>query len=86
MPIARALPFAFSVTALLVATSMTARAQSRGEPPRPPREAVEACSGKGAGAACSFTVDGQALEGTCFTPDADRPLACRPSGAPPLRE
>jgi hypothetical protein len=49
----------------------------------PPPEALAACQGKSAGASCSWSHDGRALEGTCFTPASDKPLACRPSGAPP---
>jgi len=56
-------------------------------PPRPPREAVEACEGKASGAACSFVGrENQSLAGTCFAPpvkgDSDKgppPLACRPA-------
>ncbi len=56
-------------------------------PPRPPREAVDACQGKASGAACSFVGrENQSLAGTCFAPPAkgDRdkgppPLACRPA-------
>ncbi len=51
---------------------------------RPPREAMEACRGKTAGAACSFVGPrvGKKLTGTCFTPKADKPLACRPANMP----
>lgn len=51
----------------------------RGEHPRPPKEALEACEGKQADDACSFTHDGKELVGTCFTPAEDKPLACRPT-------
>ncbi len=48
-------------------------------PPRPPREAVEACSGKSSGDSCTFSGRaGETLSGTCFTPAQDKPLACRP--------
>ena len=59
---------------------------------RPPPQAIEACDGKKAGDACTFTGrEGEQLSGTCFSPPAheskdasegqgqgDRPMACRP--------
>lgn len=67
-----------------------ARADGRdGGPPRhgPPQEAIDACSGKAAGDACSVTMHGQAHEGTCRNgPDGQGTLACmpaRPPGPPP---
>lgn len=45
--------------------------QGQAGPPRhgPPPEAIAACQGKSAGAACSFTGrEGRALTGTCFVP------------------
>lgn len=58
-----------------------------GERPRhgPPPEAIDACKGKAANAACTFTGrQGEKLTGTCFKPPeaADKPMACRPAGAP----
>ncbi|PRQ09667.1 hypothetical protein [Enhygromyxa salina] len=53
-------------------------------PPRPPREAVEACADRASGDACSFEGrEGETVNGSCFTPDADKPLACRPDHPPP---
>jgi hypothetical protein len=78
--------FSHVVFSLLVTFAGAAPAQPaepRGGPRRPPPEALAACEGKSAGTACSFTHDGRALAGTCFTPASDRPLACRPAGAPP---
>jgi hypothetical protein len=49
----------------------------------PPAEALAACQGKAAEASCSFSHEGRNLTGTCFTPAADKPLACRPVGGPP---
>ncbi len=49
----------------------------------PPAEALAACQGKAAEASCSFSHEGRALTGTCFTPASDKPLACRPAGGPP---
>jgi hypothetical protein len=58
-------------------------------PPRhghlgPPRVAVTACEGLAADAACSFELDGHALEGACRNgPDGRAPLACAPANLPP---
>ena len=54
-----------------------------GERRKPPQEAITACAGKKATDACSFAHDGKQRTGTCFSPQADKPLACRP--APPVR-
>ncbi len=43
----------------------------------PPQEAVSACTGKSAGASCSFTVPRGTLSGTCNTPPGQS-LACLP--------
>ncbi|WP_205964901.1 hypothetical protein [Pseudooceanicola lipolyticus] len=50
------------------------RPQGGGE--RPPRAAMQACSGKSAADACEFTLDDEQVTGTCRSPDAKRPLAC----------
>jgi hypothetical protein len=52
----------------------------------PPREAIAACEGQAAGANCSFTHHERSLQGTCFTPDSSKPLACRPAGGRRHRE
>lgn len=53
--------------------------RGEGERRGPPPEALEACEGKAAGDACAFEGRrGEAVEGQCFTPDEERPLACRP--------
>lgn len=57
--------------------------QGGGQPPSPPAEALAACQGKAAEAACTFSDGGRAMEGTCFTPASDKPLACRPARPPP---
>lgn len=54
----------------------------------PPQEAVQACANLSANAACSFTMGGRAVTGTCFAPPMGGGLACRPSdlgmrGGPP---
>lgn len=57
-----------------------------GRPPRrPPQEAIDACQNAQAGDACSFEGRDGVLEGTCFSPREDLPLACRPSNRPPPR-
>lgn len=56
-------------------------------PPRPPREALEACEEMEAGDACAFQGrNDETVEGTCFTPGDDKPLACRPSDPPPRKD
>jgi hypothetical protein len=48
----------------------------------PPPQAIEACKGKSSGAPCSFVGhNNNQRTGTCFSPNADRSLACRPAGA-----
>ncbi|MCB9744475.1 MAG: hypothetical protein H6741_19830 [Alphaproteobacteria bacterium] len=58
----------------------------RGEAPKPPREAIEACVELPADEVCGFEGrEGDWVEGTCFKPDdapADAPLACKPVDAP----
>ena len=48
---------------------------------RPPKEAVMACQSLSAGDSCSFEGrQGKSLDGTCFTPESSKPLACKPAG------
>lgn len=43
-------------------------------------QAIAACHGKSSGASCSFVGrNNNSLSGRCFTPNADRPLGCRPA-------
>lgn len=51
-------------------------------PPRPPKEAVEACADRASGDACSFESPHGTVQGTCWAPREDLPLACRPADAP----
>lgn len=58
----------------------------------PPREALAACANLAADAACSFQIEGHAVDGTCWAPPvfAGAPLACAPPEirngfAPPSR-
>ena len=73
--------------ALLVAGAAYAESDDdrkpRGERRGPPPVALEACASSVQGDPCSFAGrDGETLEGTCEAP-AEKPLACRPEGAPP---
>jgi hypothetical protein len=83
-----ALRHVVSVAVLTIAFSTAAQAPNGGPggggPHHgPPPEALAACQGKSAGTTCSWSHDGRTMEGTCFTPASDKPLACRPNGAPP---
>jgi hypothetical protein len=53
--------------------------QGSGERRGPPPQAIEACKGKSSGAPCSFVGhNNNEPTGTCFSPNTDHPLACRP--------
>ncbi|MCW5802882.1 MAG: hypothetical protein KIT31_10890 [Deltaproteobacteria bacterium] len=60
------------------ATTLACRPDQPPPPPPPPQAALDACNGKADGDACAFQLDGHALSGACWRPDASRPLACRP--------
>jgi hypothetical protein len=50
---------------------------------RPPKEALSACHGKSSGATCSFTSPrGDQVQGTCWSPESSKPLACKPAHGP----
>jgi hypothetical protein len=53
-----------------------------GAPRTPPPEAVAACSGKSAGASCTFQHKDRTETGSCFAPDASLPIACKPVRPP----
>jgi len=53
-----------------------------GAPRTPPPEAVAACSGRSAGASCTFQHKDRTETGTCFTPDPSLPIACKPVRPP----
>lgn len=53
-----------------------------GAPRTPPPEAVAACSGKSAGASCTFQHKDRTETGTCFTPDPSMSIACKPVRPP----
>lgn len=83
---------ALLLTGMLIATSisLTAAAQSedgeerqRGKRRGPPPEAIEACSNRSEGEACSFTGRRGDMTGVCFAPPRDNAeLACAPEGGP----
>lgn len=59
-------------------------------PPPPPQEAIDACTGKAVGDACSVTHDGHTVDGKCVTPPpgapAGAPVACLLPPPPPPQE
>ncbi len=55
---------------------------ARRSPPTPPPAAFAACSGKAAGAPCTFQHKDRTETGTCFTPDPSQGIACKPSRPP----
>jgi len=57
------------------------------QPPTPPREAIDACEDLNDDDACSFDSPHGAVEGSCWAPSDDLPLACKPEGreGPPPR-
>jgi hypothetical protein len=48
----------------------------------PPPEALAACKSLASGATCEFSGPRGTVSGTCFAPQQDMPLACRPKDAP----
>ena len=87
--------FALSLPLLAAADASTSPQSGppHGGPHAPPPEAVAACNGLSAAAACSFSGrNGETLTGTCAAPPADKAqastLACRPDhppqGRPPM--
>lgn len=77
----------FAITIILLTTTFAHAKPPEGDGNRgakghrgPPPEAIEACSNESAGADCSFTGGRGEESGTCFTPDENKPLACKPQG------
>jgi hypothetical protein len=54
--------------------------QNNGQQMQPPQEAFSSCSGKAAGAACSFSTPNGTLSGNCKVPPQQSSLVCVPSG------
>ena len=78
------------VATVLVASAAYAESEEKDESRRehrgPPEVALEACSNSVQGDPCSFEGRrGESLEGSCEAP-SDKPLACRPEGAPPKQK
>lgn len=73
----------FTLFAFQVAFAQSSGEQGQSQRPHgPPPEAIEACSGSSADAACSFTGRrGETLSGSCF--EGPQGLACRPEGHRP---
>lgn len=68
----------------LVLGSLCLAGLAMAQPPKqPPPEALEACESLASGDECSFSGPQGKVEGTCFTPDSSKPLACRPNQPPP---
>ena len=62
------------------------RENGKAEKGGPPPEALAACRGQSAGAACRFTGRrGETLDGSCFLPPGSSEPACRPAGGPPKK-
>jgi len=80
--------FTTLASACVADTSDATQASAVRDHRRPPREAVEACKGSAARAACAFDVGDHHVTGTCRTPPdgTDGPLACAPGRPPPPPE
>ncbi len=61
--------------------------QDGDHPHPPPREAIEACEGLIDDDACSLDSPHGTVEGACWAPSDELPLACKPEGmeGPPPR-
>lgn len=58
--------------------SERSRSPKSAPPRKPPSQAVDACKSKASDSPCSFRLDGRALQGRCWSPEPDLPLACKP--------
>jgi hypothetical protein len=67
----------------LAIVGLTATALADPPHPGPPPEAFTACEGKAVGDACTVSLHGTDLAGTCSTPPGNQGLACRPNHRPP---
>ena len=74
----------FALAAILITALPFAIANAdRPSPPRPPKEAFEACAKLRAGDACSVTLGSHTITGVCSTgPDGSGALACKPDHPP----
>ena len=73
--------FALLVTTITYAADAPEGKQRGERRGPPPKEALAACENNSVGDACSFTSSRHGeLSGVCFTPQEDKPLACKPEG------
>ena len=69
---------------IFLSSTVYARGPAAVPPDSPPREAINACSGKGETDTCEFVSPrGDTITGTCAT--IKNQLACKPEGGPPPR-
>ncbi len=77
-----------SLTVLLIYIPALAQTPERRPRRGPPPEAVQACKQLKMGDRCSFVSPHGKLSGSCWRPNDNLPLACRPDGhrQPPPRQ
>jgi hypothetical protein len=56
-------------------------AEGKGDPRKPPQEALDACKSLSAGQECRFSSPYGTVKGSCWAPEG-KPLACKPTDAP----
>lgn len=74
----------YTLLSILACSSNLLLAQPAGGrdgPPKPPKEALDACKSLSAGQACSFNSQQGTVNGICWAPER-MPLACKPKDAP----
>ena len=69
------------VMSMMIANVASAQ-PAGGARPGPPPEALAACKSLASGATCEFSGPRGTVSGTCFAPQQDMALACRPKDAP----
>jgi hypothetical protein len=67
---------------LLAVLTLAAAAVAAQSFPKPPEEAFKACQDKEAGAACTVSLMGREMKGTCSALPGEKRLACKPEGMP----
>jgi len=67
----------------LAAAQPQPRERRHGPPPGPPPEAIQACAGLAAGAACGFSIEGNEVEGICRAGPEGAAMACLPDRPTP---
>ncbi|MGA2447835.1 MAG: hypothetical protein ABTD50_04080 [Polyangiaceae bacterium] len=77
--------FARATLPFLAATATFAPTLARAQHPHgPPPEAYAACDSKAAGDACTMSMHGETVDGTCNMFPSDTRLSCRPNHPPPV--